>query len=295
MIEKIEKHTCNINENFKFSVLIPTWNNLKYLELCIKSIKNNSKFNHQIIVIINEGKDGTLEWVKKQNIDYIYSKENIGICFGLNIARSLIKTEYIIYLNDDMYVLPDWDVAIDNEIKSLNTKSFIISATMIEPVDTGNNCVVVKDFGRSIETFEEIKLINNYKNLFRKDWQGSTWPPVILHIDTWDLVGGMSIEFSPGMYSDPDLSMKLWNAGVRYFKGVGKSLVYHFCSKSTRKIKKNNGKKQFLLKWGITSRTFTKYILNMSKTFDNNSYTGKIPYFEVLINKLKMLIAILKR
>ncbi len=31
----------------------------------------------------------------------------------------------------------------------------------------------------------------------------------------------MSEEFSPGMYSDPDLSMKLWQEGVRYFKGIG--------------------------------------------------------------------------
>ena len=48
-----------------FSILIPTYNNLEYLKVCINSIRKNSKFSHQIIVHINEGTDGTLEYVKE--------------------------------------------------------------------------------------------------------------------------------------------------------------------------------------------------------------------------------------
>ena len=43
-----------------FSIIIPTFNNLEYLKLCLKSIQKNSKFDHEIIVHINEGNDGTL-------------------------------------------------------------------------------------------------------------------------------------------------------------------------------------------------------------------------------------------
>jgi glycosyltransferase involved in cell wall biosynthesis len=45
-----------------FSILIPSWNNLDYLKYAIASIRKNSRFKHQIIVHINEGKDGTEEW-----------------------------------------------------------------------------------------------------------------------------------------------------------------------------------------------------------------------------------------
>ena len=48
-----------------FSILIPTWNNLAFLKLCLKSIAKNSTFNHQILIHVNDGSDGTLEWVKK--------------------------------------------------------------------------------------------------------------------------------------------------------------------------------------------------------------------------------------
>jgi glycosyltransferase involved in cell wall biosynthesis len=57
-----------------FSILIPTFNNLEYLKICINSLKKNSNFAHQIIVHVNEGTDGTAEYLKKNNIEYTYSK-----------------------------------------------------------------------------------------------------------------------------------------------------------------------------------------------------------------------------
>ena len=53
-----------------FSILIPTYNNLSYLKLCIESIEKNSVYKHQIIVHINEGNDGSLEYVKSLNYEY---------------------------------------------------------------------------------------------------------------------------------------------------------------------------------------------------------------------------------
>ena len=71
----IEKVKGNTATNAKFSIVIPSWNNLAYLQLCIDSIRKNSMYTHEIIVHINEGVDGTLDWVKTQvDISYSYSK-----------------------------------------------------------------------------------------------------------------------------------------------------------------------------------------------------------------------------
>jgi hypothetical protein len=61
--------------------------------------------------------------------------------------------------------------------------------------------------------------------------------------------------------------MKMWKAGVRVFKGVGKSRVYHFMSKSTGKVVKNDGRKQFINKWKITPSYFYKYYLKMGESY----------------------------
>ena len=89
-----------------FSIIIPSFNNRKYLDLCIKSIRKNSKYNHQIIVHINEGSDGTIELLKNKNIDFTYTEYNAGICKGMNMAAKKAKFDYILYAHDDFYFCP---------------------------------------------------------------------------------------------------------------------------------------------------------------------------------------------
>ena len=50
-----------------FSIVIPTFNNYEYLKLCINSIKKNSKYDHEIIIHINEGSDGTVDYLQSKN------------------------------------------------------------------------------------------------------------------------------------------------------------------------------------------------------------------------------------
>lgn len=273
-----------------FSILLPTWNNLPYLQLCIRSLRTHSTLKHEIIVIINEGADGTLEWVASQeDLSYIFFEKNEGICVGLNKAAKLAGTDYLLYLNDDMYVLPDWDQALWIEIQSIPHTKFMLSATMIEPTDTNNPCVIVQNYGDRLENFKEQHLLNESHTLEKEDWNGSTWPPNIVHKSMWDAVDGMSEAFSPGMYSDPDLSMKLWQAGVRYFKGLGASRVYHFGSRSTKRLKKNVGREIFLKKWKITSNTFTTYYLRRGSKFNGELPEARLPLYIRLKNYLKKL------
>jgi hypothetical protein len=150
------------------------------------------------------------------------------------------------------------------------------------------------NYGESVETFEEERLLKEYQSLKHGDWMGATWPPNIVHRDLWDLVGGYSVEYSPGMYSDPDFSAKLWKVGVRLFKGVDKSRVYHFEARSTHRVVKNDGSIQFLRKWGITSASFMRDVLHRGEPWraDSPMYgqLGK----DLLRSKLKRALTIFR-
>lgn len=282
-------------EGAQFSIVIPSWNNLSFLQNCIESIRKNSSYPHQIIVHVNQGKDGSYEWVKAQpDIEYTYSPENIGVCYALNAARTLIKTPYLLYLNDDMYLCPGWDKALLEEIKTIGHDLFFLSSTVIEPV-ASSNAVIEKNYGHDIASFQEEKLLKEFNEWAQPDWSGATWPPNIVSVRLWDYVGGYSVEFSPGMYSDPDFSMKLWNAGVRYFKGVSNSRAYHFGSKSVQRVKRNKGYHQFIYKWGFTSSLLTKHMLHRGE-----DWQGPLPEFKMTNtlkwkNKFKQLISVLSR
>jgi len=254
-----------------FSIIIPTWNNLAFAKLCVESIRKNSAYQHQVILHINDGSDGTLQWAWNENIEHTHSAGNVGICIAVNEAGGLAKKDYVVYMNDDMYVCPGWDVHLMEEISKAGTESFMFSSTMIEPINYNNPCVINKDYGQSIESFNEDLLLQECSTFPKADWSGSTWPPTIVHRKYWLITGGYSIELSPGVSSDDDFAMKMWYAGCRIFKGVGKSRVYHFQSKSTLRVKKNNGRKQFLMKWGINQSTFNKYYIRRG-----TPYTGTL-------------------
>ena len=267
-----------------FSILIPSWNNLAFLQLCIRSIRTHSVVPFELIVHLNEGKDGSLEWVQSQgDIAYSHSETNVGVCHAMNAMRTLARADYLLYINDDMYTLPGWDLLLKQEIEACPNEYFFISSTMIEP-RAQSSCSIEANFGTSMSTFEEARLLAEYQSFDKPDWQGATWPPNVVHKKLWDEVGGYSIEFTPGMYSDPDFSMKLWQAGVRLFKGLGQSRVYHFGSISVKRVKQNRGYYQFIRKWGMTSSTLSKYYLRRGERFDGPLVPQNIPLWVRLKN-----------
>ena len=262
-----------------FSIVIPSLNNLKYLKLCLNSIKKNSEFDHEIIVHVNKGTDGTKEYLKKNNIKFSYSSYNSGICEGVNKASKLSSKNYILYAHDDFYFCPEWDRVLLDEVRKMPNKLFYLSGTMIEK--NHNN----SEFGKSIEDFKEKDLLSKFKTLEYYDFQGSTWAPHLIHRDIWNEVGGFSEEFYPGTGSDPDLNKKLWDIGVRVFKGLSNCKVYHFGSVVTRRNDKNSstktesgsrGGKIFLLKWGISIKFFRKFYLQSDTKYEGNLNEPKI-------------------
>ena len=279
-----------------FSILIPSWNNLSFLKLCVQSIRKNSAMQHQIIVHVNDGSDGTLQWVKEEGLDYTYTQQNAGVCIAMNMMRTKVKTDYIYFVNDDMYLLPGWDTALMAEINSIGHNRFYLSSTMIQPHDR-NDVGVCTDYGDSIETFREQELLAEYMKHPRGDWQGSTRPPSLVHRDIWDTVGGYSIELSPGMYSDPDFTAKLLFIGVTYLKGLGNSRVYHFETKTTGRVKRNDGNTQFLLKWGISNSVMRRYITRQGEDWDDRNTSIDLDYVSKKRgrSKLKALWYLLKK
>lgn len=288
---------------YKFSIIIPTFNNADYLELCLNSILKNSFYKHQLIVHINGLDKATEILLNKKNISYTKTDTNVGLCSGVNIATKIVNTDYVLYAHDDMYFLPDWDLHLFDEVKEIKHNNFYLSMTHISYMHgvKGDLQHIHFDCGSTLLNFDEKKLLNSFRNFSFRNMQGSHWAPHLIHIDLWKKVGGFSEEFNPGFASDPDLNMKLWRENVRIFKGVSLSRVYHFGSITTRKNKKilpNKGKKTFLLKWKFSVEFFTKHYLKRGTVYNGpllNRPIKNLSYFiDFFISKFKYLIAKIK-
>ena len=282
------------------SIIIPTFQNFKYLELCINSLQKNSSYEHEIIIHVNGDDKETEEYILNKKIKFTKSKNNIGLCSGVNTAAKKSTKSYILYAHDDMYFLPRWDLHLKNEVDELDHNKYYLSLTQLSHSGAvkGNLQHIQFNCGEFIENFDEQKLLNEYEKFEFRNLQGSHCAPHLIHKSMWERIGGFSEEFNPGFASDPDLNMKLWKEGVRIFKGVSKSRVYHFGSLTARKnteIKPNNGKRTFLLKWKLSVEFFTKHYLRRGGTYDgplkepnkNISF-----YFDYIICKIKYFFLI---
>lgn len=255
-----------------FSVIIPSWNNLPYLQLCIESLEKYSQFEHEVLVHLNDGSDGSLEWIKSQEIKYTQSSKNIGVCLSVNHLVAQAKYDWILYMNDDMVAAPGWDTAFVEAINSADTELALFFGTLIQPDNGRNDSVIKQNFGETSGSFDEHAFLQNYLLDGRGDREGAVSQPTLVHKKWWNMVGGYSLEFSPGMSSDDDLLMKFWVAGCRHFRIVGASRFYHFGCKSTGRIRHNLGGRIFVMKWGVTQIEFHRiYLPSLRKTNGGNT------------------------
>ena len=135
-------------------------------KLCIHSIKKNSIYDHEIIVHVNEGIDGTLDYLAKTGIKYTYSKKNDGVCIAFNKASDLATREYLVLGHDDMYFCPNWDLEFKKELDKIDHKNFFLSGTMVQYF----NGLIELDCGSNPQNFNENKIFE-VKEL---EWKGYT-------------------------------------------------------------------------------------------------------------------------
>lgn len=97
-----------MKNNHLVSIIVPTYNSAKFLEQCLKSIKNQTYKNIELIVVDNNSTDKTKEIAKVYGAIFFVagpdqSKEKIfGAPFQRNYGFRQAKGEYVYYVDVDM-------------------------------------------------------------------------------------------------------------------------------------------------------------------------------------------------
>ena len=138
--------------NRKITFCIPSKNNLRYLKNSINSIRENSAYEHDIIVFIDADNDGTEQWCDENNITYLKNLDDKpqGIAAGYNRCIEIAKTEIVCMFHADMYMAKGFDTGILKHLKPLS----VVSATRIEPpLHPEGKEKIIKNFGLYPEDF----------------------------------------------------------------------------------------------------------------------------------------------
>ena len=102
--------------NCDLSVIVLTYNGKKYLDALFASFSavEDAGFTWEIVLVDNASTDGTKEYVREHleprfsNLRYIYSEQNTGFAGGNNLGAREARGEYILFLNNDTSISPDF-------------------------------------------------------------------------------------------------------------------------------------------------------------------------------------------
>jgi ADP-heptose:LPS heptosyltransferase/GT2 family glycosyltransferase len=237
-----------------FSIIIPTYNTLPYLKLCLKSFREHSAYSHQIIVCADGCSDGTDEFLKTYpGIDKVILDKNQGICSATNQAARLASREYLFLANDDLVASPGWDQALMDSA----TPDRVLSGVQIEPgwVPVAP-CHVQQDFGRTFGEFREQEFLK-YAAVENRHKQGVIESganyPFLIHRKMWEQLEGLDERFNPGPGSDPDLFYRLALKGLEFMR-IRSSLFYHFGGRASRFAGETGSQAKYWKQAAISSR-----------------------------------------
>lgn len=160
----------------KFSIIIPAYNEEKYIEKALTSIKNQHYQDHETIVVCNGCTDNTAEVVRKYT-NNVYSLEESCIAKARNYGAQKAIGDVLIFLDADSYFF--YRDALDN-IKNSLDRSMVIATGKLRP---------------DKDDFKH-RFIVGIKNFFIRNFN-MFYHPTICWKDTFNQVGGYDEDSVP--------------------------------------------------------------------------------------------------
>lgn len=92
------------------SVIIVNWNGKHWLEGCLSTLSKVTYKNIEWIIVDNASTDGSSEWIKKRypKTILLVNSENLGFSHANNLGYKKAKGDFILFLNNDTKVKPDF-------------------------------------------------------------------------------------------------------------------------------------------------------------------------------------------
>jgi GT2 family glycosyltransferase len=207
----------------------------------------------EIIIVDNASTDGTKQWVTdfargKPHIKVILNEKNVGFSAGNNIGIDNASGEYIILLNNDTFVTPNW-------IKNLLDHFTDPRVGLVGPVtnNIGNQAKIdVPDYHTEKE-FINLGLVQHYNN-YRKQYElreGSlAFFCIAIRRSIIKEIGYLDENFGYGWFEDDDYCLRVRQAG--YITIIADDvLIHHEHSASFNKLEE-----KFRLKLFETNRLY---------------------------------------
>jgi GT2 family glycosyltransferase/tetratricopeptide (TPR) repeat protein len=215
------------------SIIILTYNQLRYTEECIRSLQKFTPESHEIIFVDNGSTDGTIQWLqnllaKNPHYHLIENQSNLGFARGCNQGIKAASGEYLLLLNNDVVVTDHWLAGMLELIQSDETIG------IVGPM-TNNISGIQKD---PFATYQAIKDLPAYAKAFREEHRHRRIPLrrivgfcMLFKRSLLEKVGWLDENFGTGNFEDDDYCLRATLEGHQNFI-AGDVFIHHYGSRT---------------------------------------------------------------
>ena len=208
-------------ENPEVTIVIPVFNKFEYTYNCLASIlRNVSSKNYEILIADDNSSDETknISFYAK-NIKILRTPSNKGFLLNVNNAVNSINTEYVLLLNNDTQVAPNWLESLLTLIKEKNDAG-IVGSKILYPdgrLQEAGGIIYSDGLGSNYGKFNPVFDAPEFSYVKECDYISGC--SILFKKSLWDTIGGFDTVFTPAYYEDTDFCFKARKVGYKtYFQ-----------------------------------------------------------------------------
>jgi len=222
----------------RISFIIPSRNNLKYLQQAVQSITDNYGTDHDVVLLDDASTDGTWDWIQSLQGDHFVKYKNegperVGHTILYDKGVELSRTEIFSILHADMITTKNH---IPNSLKHMNP-GVVVAATRIEPpLHPPGPEKYVRAYGFEPEEFERDTFLSDVEVLEQENADKHTngiFAPWMMYKSDFESIGGHDPLFAPMELEDSDIFNRMHLAGYELIQSRD-SFVYHMTCRGSR-------------------------------------------------------------
>jgi len=207
-----------------FSVITAIRNNKETIQRTVESILNQTLKSVEHIIVDGASTDGTIEILKKFNnqVEYWISEPDESATHGFNKGFDLSRGKYIIFVNGDDWLIPNYLELALKSLESSNADFVFGNATFYE----GNNALYIR---KGIPDYEKLIYYHGCPFIVTTSFRRSSFEKVgffdvkYKHSPDYDLFLRLHLNGAKGIY-DPNLMVN-FSLGGNTYKNTVPSMV----------------------------------------------------------------------
>lgn len=207
--------------NILISAIVPVYNSEKFLKDCIKSLRNQSLKEIEMIFVNDGSSDRSLDILRKyKNIDSrikIINQENSGPSIARNRGLEIAKGEYISFIDSDDWIDKDMYKEMYNLAKSKESDAVICDMKMVN----NKNELYVKGLDYNLNTYSKKDI---EEKIFKELLSNSQFNSMANKIFKSQIINKNNIRLDPDIYYAED-----WLFNMKFFKECNKISYINKC------------------------------------------------------------------